>query len=209
MALKDFTLPISLNYLPSPACHSTWQSQILTQSGTRLVIDKAIHSDTAQPDKTLAKQRHAQVKNPPHARTTVSSFALCHLKIHFALIPHWIHSELSTVPCVLFSDCQSLHRAAECPLAAFPRRRDWMIWCDFKTLWQYGQISTVQRHLLDCSRQSRMNLSMSTQGSDDSRCCYDTEQTAYQIFAGLIHSLLQTGHDRNITTSPLPSAFTT
>lgn len=61
VALKDFTLPISLNYLPSPACHSAWQSQIHAHWGTRLVIDKAIRRDTAKLDKTLVKQHGLQL----------------------------------------------------------------------------------------------------------------------------------------------------
>lgn len=62
VALKDFTLPISLNYLPSPACHSAWQSQIHAHWGNRLVIDKAIHPDTAELDKALVKQHELQLK---------------------------------------------------------------------------------------------------------------------------------------------------
>lgn len=40
-------------------------------------------------------------------------------------------------------------------------------------------------------------------------CCYDTEQTDYQVFKHLSRLPLQTDHYRSIHTSPLPWAFST
>lgn len=69
------------------------------------------------------------------------------------------------------------------------------------------KLTFCQFILLHCGLWNQNYLFRSTyKAVATAKCCHETEQTAYQIF-GLILSLFQTGHDRNIITTPLPSAF--
>lgn len=64
-------------------------------------------------------------------------------------------------------------------------------------MWGKTWLSVSSHASADCFRQT---LDFSTWGNNGS----DAERAAYQISKGLIHTLLQTSHDRNIKTSHYP-----